>query len=68
MVLGAPANSFTSEHTRCHSYWDETPLDAKGAGDFLAGTRDDDIAVMISAKSRTPLHIRRDAFRTRERS
>jgi hypothetical protein len=62
-VLGEPANSFASEHTRCHSYWDETPLDAEGIGGFLAGIQPDDIAVMISAKSRTPLEARRTALK-----
>jgi hypothetical protein len=67
-VLGAPADSFGSEHTRCHSYWDETPLDERSLAEFLAGIRPDDIAVMISAKSRTPLEIRRAGLSTVSRS
>jgi hypothetical protein len=48
---------------RCHSYWDEVPLDLPGAVDFLAGASDEDFAVMLSAKSATPLHVRRAALR-----
>jgi hypothetical protein len=61
-VLGKPANSFASERTRCHSYWDEAPLGAESIGDFLAGIQPDDIAVMISAKSQTSLDTRRAAM------
>ena len=39
-----------------------TPLNQDGAVDFLRGVRPTDVAVMISAKSRTPLAIRRAAF------
>jgi Family of unknown function (DUF6492) len=63
-VLGAPANSFASGDTRCHSYWDEAPLDAGGLAEFLAGVGPADIAVMVSAKSRTPLGIRRAGLST----
>lgn len=61
-VLGAPANSFASDDTLCHSYWEETPLDATTVRDFLSDIKPDDIAVMISAKSRTPLELRRSAW------
>ncbi len=43
----------------CHAYWDEVPLTWDTASAFLAAAGEDDIAVMISAKSRTPLEIRR---------
>ncbi|MCW2641650.1 MAG: hypothetical protein JWP76_3956 [Dactylosporangium sp.] len=62
-VLGAPANAFASTDTRCHSYWEEESLDATTAAGFLGGVKPDDVAVMISAKSRTPLEVRRAALR-----
>jgi hypothetical protein len=61
-VLGAPANSFTSDDPLCHTYWPEEPLDAAGLDAFLAGIAPDDVAVMISAKSRTPTDLRRAAM------
>lgn len=61
-MLGSPANSFTSDDPLCHAYWDETPLDRDGAEAFLRGVKATDVAAMISAKSRTPLAVRRAAF------
>jgi hypothetical protein len=61
-VLGAPANSFASDQSLCHSYWDEAPLDEVSIGQFIRGARPSDIAVMISAKSNTPLALRRMAL------
>jgi hypothetical protein len=61
-VIGAPASFFTSDDPLCLAYWDETPLNRDGAVDFLRGARPTDVAAMISAKSRTPLAIRRAAF------
>jgi Family of unknown function (DUF6492) len=61
-VIGAPANSFASDDSLCLAYWDTTPLNRDGAVDFLRGVRPTDVAAMISAKSRTPLAIRRAAF------
>lgn len=52
----------------CHNYWDDTPLDRAGAEAFAAGIGPDALAVMISAKSRTPRDVRRWAEqRCRER-
>jgi hypothetical protein len=45
----------------CHSYWDPVPLTAAGADAFLSGLRPQDVAYMISAKSNTPLAVRRAA-------
>jgi hypothetical protein len=56
-VLGGSA--FGSDDSRCHSYWDDTPLDDAGLAAFLTGIGPDDVAVMVSAKSRTPLAVRR---------
>ena len=61
-VIGALANSFASDDPLCLAYWDETPLNRDGAVDFLRGVRPTDVAAMISAKSRTPLAVRRAAF------
>jgi hypothetical protein len=61
-VLGKPANSFASEDPLCLAHWDEIPLDRAGAASFLRRVQPTDIAAMISAKSRTPLSIRRAAF------
>src|SRR5262249_5530543 len=61
-VIGAPANSFCSDDPLCLAYWDETPLDRLRATRFLHGVRPTDVAAMISAKSRTPLAVRRAAF------
>lgn len=52
----------------CHNYWDNTPLDRAGAEMFVNGIGPETLAVMISAKSRTPSDIRRWAEqRCRER-
>jgi hypothetical protein len=61
-VIGAPAASFSSDHSLCHAYWDEVPLNLKDAAKFLNGVPFADVAAMISAKSRTPLAVRRAAF------
>jgi hypothetical protein len=61
-AIGAPANSFASDDPLCWAYWGTIPLNRDGAVDFLRGVRPTDIAAMISAKSRTPLAVRRAAF------
>ena len=61
-AIGAPANSFASDDILCVGYWETVPLELDGAIDFLRGARSTDIAAMISAKSRTPLAVRRAAF------
>ena len=61
-LIGAPANAFSSDNSLCHAYWDPVPLDAKRAAKFLGGVQAIDVAAMISAKSRTPLAVRRAAF------
>jgi hypothetical protein len=61
-VIGAPANSFASDDPLCLAYWDKTPLNRDGAVDFVLGARTTDVAAMISAKSRTPMAVRREAF------
>ena len=61
-VLGAPANSVASDDPLCHTYWPEEPLDATGLDTFLTGIAPEDVAVMISAKSRTPMDLQRAAM------
>lgn len=61
-VLGAPANARASADMRCQNHYDEVPLDAAGLTALLSGVRPADVAVMISAKSGTPLALRREAF------
>lgn len=59
---GRAAGAFTATDTRCHAYWDEEPLDEASIARFLGRLRPTDIAVMISAKSRTPFEVRRAAL------
>jgi hypothetical protein len=61
-AIGAPANSFASDDPLCLAYWGTVPLDQNGAVEFLRSMRPTDVAAMISAKSRTPLAVRRAAF------
>jgi hypothetical protein len=61
-ILPPESSSFASDDSRCRSYWHETPLDADEAADFAGTVRPSDIAVMISAKSNTPLAARRAAL------
>ncbi|HLN43839.1 MAG TPA: DUF6492 family protein [Acidimicrobiales bacterium] len=61
-VLGSPANQVTTDRSRCHNYWDEVPMSAEKASEFAKAAPHDDMAVMISAKSRTPMDIRRSAI------
>jgi Family of unknown function (DUF6492) len=61
-VIGAPGNTLVSDDPLCEAYWGTTPLDRDGAIDFLRGIRPTDVAAMISAKSHTPLAVRRAAF------
>jgi hypothetical protein len=61
-AIGTPANSFVSDDPLCLAYWNDGPLSRQGAIDLLRGVRPTDVAAMISAKSRTPLAVRRAAF------
>ncbi|MFV2083726.1 MULTISPECIES: DUF6492 family protein [Micromonosporaceae] len=59
---GQAATGFATTDSRCHAYWEEVPLDESSVARFVAGIGPDDVAVMISAKSRTPLELRRAAI------
>jgi hypothetical protein len=61
-VIGTPGSAFSSDDPLCVGYWDEIPLNLDDSVRFLSGVRPTDVAVMISAKSRTPLAVRRAAF------
>ena len=61
-VLGAPANTSASDDPLCLAHWGTTPLTSKTADQFLGGLRQTDVAAMISAKSGTPLEVKRAAF------
>ena len=61
-ILGGPPRSLATEDSLCHAYWDEVPLSERSLQEFLATTGPDDVAVMISAKSRTPVTVRRAGF------
>lgn len=63
-VLGPPANSFAGATSFCHSYWNAAPLDVTSARAFVHACEPTDLAVMLSAKSRTPLSVRRAALST----
>jgi len=45
----------------CHSNWDNVPLTAEQAAAWLSSVARDDVAYMISAKSHTPMPVRRAA-------
>ncbi|MGY1631529.1 DUF6492 family protein [Geodermatophilus sp. SYSU D01186] len=64
-IADPPARSFQSGDSLCHEYWEEKPLDDNSAAAFLDAISPDDVAVMISAKSRTPLEVRRAALGSR---
>ena len=62
-VLGWKDNGIHRDVPRCHEYWDRTPMTRQHALDFVSTIPDTDLAIMISAKSRTPLDVRRAALR-----
>jgi uncharacterized protein DUF6492 len=59
-VLGG--STFTAQSMLSIAYSTERPFDAGAAKTFVATLAPDDIAVMISAKSRTDLAVRRQAL------
>lgn len=61
-VPGDHANVSPVESMRCHNYWDRSPLSLEAARQFLRAMPAEDVAVMISAKSRTPVGVRRAAM------
>lgn len=61
-VLGERSNVAPVQSVRCHGYWKRSPLSLDAAHQFLRAMPAEDVAVMISAKSRTPLSVRRAAM------
>jgi hypothetical protein len=61
-VLDARAKSYTVDEMLCPEYSEEVPLDRVGLDAFLSVISPADIAVMVSAKSQTPLDVRRQAI------
>lgn len=47
----------------CHTYWETTPMDRESATAFAGRIAPDSLAMMISAKSRTPREVRLAAAR-----
>jgi hypothetical protein len=58
-VLGGRAQVEPTDSMLCHSYWGTYPLNLTAAERFVGSKSDNDVAVMISAKSGTPLDVRR---------
>jgi hypothetical protein len=48
-----------TDDSLCHAYWGNAPLTLDGATTWLSSVGPDDVAYMISAKSNTPLSVRR---------
>jgi hypothetical protein len=61
-ILGDSARVEPSKSMFCHSYWKDAPLSQAEADAFVLGLSEEDVAVMISAKSRTPVQVRRAAL------
>jgi hypothetical protein len=49
----------SSSTMRCLNHYEEVPLDERALGSLLSATGPQDLAVMISAKSGTPVETRR---------
>jgi hypothetical protein len=62
-VLGGSGPRLPQDTTSCHNTWQRTPLDHDGAVEFADRLGRDAVAMMISAKSRTPYDIRQAAIR-----
>ena len=61
-ALGSSAEAVAADSMFLHTYWASTPLARRDAEGFVRGLTRDDVAVMISAKSHTPLDVRRAAL------
>lgn len=62
-VLHARRQPPPTDQRICYPTWQRTPLDHDGAIAFAEGLWPEAIAMMISAKSRTPVRVRRAAIR-----
>ena len=61
-MIEAKARSFSSDDPLCLFYWDTTPLNRDSATKLFQQIKPTDVAAMISAKSNTPLEVKRAAF------
>ncbi len=63
-ILGRRTGPTVTDDMRCVTYWEEVPLDQEGFRQVLtaAGPPATATAVMVSAKSGTPLELRRTSF------
>ncbi|MGX5653817.1 DUF6492 family protein [Geodermatophilus nigrescens] len=61
-VLGAGADVCATDDDHCVTYWDEVPLAGRDIERLVASMPASDNALMISAKSGTPLAVRRSAL------
>jgi len=61
-ILAASRGVRAVESMLCHDYWHPRPLDLPAAHAFVRARSDGDVAIMISAKSGTPLDVRRSAL------
>lgn len=60
-VMEQAARVMLTCESLCHGYWDPVPLAGERADELLSSLRPQDVAYMISAKSNTPLTVRRAA-------
>jgi hypothetical protein len=61
-VLGGSEGIARTDSMLCHNYYETKPLSLDSAREFVSRISNEDFAIMISAKSRTPLDIRRIAL------
>ena len=61
-VLGGSEGIVRTDSMLCHNYYETKPLSLESACEFVSRISDEDFAIMINAKSRTPLDIRRIAL------
>lgn len=62
-IASTPEARPPGDNTVCHNTWQRTPMDHDEAIAFADRLGPDAVAMMISAKSRTPVDIRRAAIR-----
>ena len=61
-VLGGSEGIARTDSMFCHNYYETKPLSLDSACEFVSRISSEDFAIMISAKSRTPLDVRRRAL------
>jgi hypothetical protein len=61
-VLSVGSDRPPADPNICHNTWQRAPMDHAAAIEFADRLRPDAVAMMISAKSRTPVEIRRAAI------